>query len=226
MRGVILILSLLASLLLLNIVAYSLSEDYRFFVKKIKYQQEVVENPQIIDDSEQYILTPPGNIDENIVVQSEKVDEDIFFLDVLRNSEKVTEENDFPEMFRAEEEVLERFEKWFIIREIKGEKDFLFGLTDEYPDEYREYANAHFSLYMFPTKSYTEIKNIFEILRYDFPYSLNEINNFGSASFYINMDELYEDNYIRIVFEYENLAFWLKIKKDSYNEAKSILETF
>lgn len=111
MRGVILILSLLASLLLLNIVAYSLSEDYRFFVKKIKYQQEVVENPQIIDDSEQYILTPPGNIDENIVVQSEKVDEDIFFLDVLRNSEKVTEENDFPEMFRAEEEVLERFEK-------------------------------------------------------------------------------------------------------------------
>jgi hypothetical protein len=38
--------------LIANILAYSMSEDYRFFVKKIKYKQEVVyENTPEIDDS-------------------------------------------------------------------------------------------------------------------------------------------------------------------------------
>jgi hypothetical protein len=38
--------------LIVNIITYSVSEDYRFFVKKIKYKEDVIyENTQNIDDS-------------------------------------------------------------------------------------------------------------------------------------------------------------------------------
>lgn len=100
----------------------------------------------------------------------------------------------------------------------------LFGITTEYPDEYREYSNQHMSLYAFPTKSYREIQGIFEVLSYEVPYALNEVDNFGEGSFYINLDNAYDDNLVRLVLEYKNQAFWLKIKKDSYNIAKQILE--
>jgi len=60
---------------------------------------------------------------------------------------------------------------------------------------------------MFPSKSYKEVLKIFEVLRFELPIELNKVDNFGSASFYINMKEGHEDDSIRIVFEYENLAF-------------------
>jgi hypothetical protein len=62
-------------------------------------------------------------------------------------------------------------------------------------------------LYIFPTKSYEEVKSIFQVLTYELPYTLNQTNNFGTSSFYINLDEGYEDDNIRIVLEYKKRAF-------------------
>lgn len=75
----------------------------------------------------------------------------------------------------------------FVLREQESIEAPLFGITQEYPDVYREYVNTHMSLYIFPTKTYKELKEIFEVLRYDLPISLNEVNNFAQASTYINM---------------------------------------
>jgi hypothetical protein len=128
-------------------------------------------------------------------------------------------------MYRAEQEVLSRFQNNYVLTPVDIPWNELFSLTSEFPDAYREYINSHFSLYMFPTRSYKEVKKIFEVLRYEILIDINEVNNFWSSSFYINMQE-WDDNSIRIVFEYENLAFWLKIKKDSYNRVKEILDSF
>jgi len=51
-------------------------------------------------------------------------------------------------------------------------------LTDEYPDNYFEYYSKDLTLYLFPTKNYNDIKGIFNVLSYDLPFSINEINNF------------------------------------------------
>lgn len=46
MRNTIRFLVILLALLITNIVAYIGSEDYRFFLKKLKYQEEVVYDTQ------------------------------------------------------------------------------------------------------------------------------------------------------------------------------------
>jgi len=67
-----------------NIIAYSLSEDYRFFLKKMKYSGEIVTDSKIIDDSEKYELITEISDDGTVVVQAEEIDPDVFFLDVLK----------------------------------------------------------------------------------------------------------------------------------------------
>jgi len=81
------------------------------------------------------------------------------------------------------------------------------------------------SLYMFSTKSYSDVKKIFTLLAPDSPFSMNQVDNFWSASLYLNLEDTSDDGEVRILFEYENMAFWLKIKKDRYNIAKNILES-
>jgi hypothetical protein len=111
----------------------------------------------------------------------------------------------------------------FVLREI-SEWETLFWITDEYPDDYRQYSNAHMSLYMFSSKRYSSVKNIFEVLSFELPIELNEANNIWEASFFINMPGSFDDGLVRIVFEHQNYAFWLKIKKDNYNRTKDALK--
>jgi hypothetical protein len=54
----------------------------------------------------------------------------------------------------------------------------LFDLTDEYPDNYFEYYSKDLTLYIFPTKKYTELKDIFTVLSSELPITINEVNNF------------------------------------------------
>jgi hypothetical protein len=54
----------------------------------------------------------------------------------------------------------------------------LFELTDEYPDYYYEYYSKDLVLYLFPTKSYGEVFDIFHYLKDDLPFSLKKVNNF------------------------------------------------
>ena len=99
----------------------------------------------------------------------------------------------------------------------------LFDLTDEYPDEYFEYYGKDMTFYFFWNKNYTDLRDIFEVLSYELPFKIKEVNNFGQNSFYINLNTLFEDGYIRIVIKKSNRTFWLKIKKELYNKIKNNL---
>ncbi|MGB2110718.1 MAG: hypothetical protein ACPHY8_02055 [Patescibacteria group bacterium] len=79
----------------------------------------------------------------------------------------------------------------------------LFDITNEYPDDYYEFYSKDLTLYFFDTKTYGEVKDIFDVLSYDVSFDINEVNNFANSSFYINLDEDIQDNYIRIVMNYK-----------------------
>jgi hypothetical protein len=222
MRGLIGILVAIMFLLVCNIFVYTLSEDYRFFLKKLKYKEEIVYNEHIeVDDTQRVLIQEDDAGNTNIIIP----DEDITFLDALSGKTKAIEEDEaLQELTQDEQFFLESFEKKYVLEE-KWVHASLFNLTTEYPDDYYEFYNKHLNLYIFPTKSYEEVKSIFQVLTYELPYTLNQTNNFGTSSFYINLDEGYEDDNIRIVLEYKKRAFWLKISKDNYNRAKEILES-
>jgi hypothetical protein len=54
----------------------------------------------------------------------------------------------------------------------------IFDITDEYPDNYFEYYSKDLVLYIFPTKTYSEIHDIFSVLDDELPFILNETNSF------------------------------------------------
>jgi hypothetical protein len=100
----------------------------------------------------------------------------------------------------------------------------LFDLTQEYPDEYYEYYSKDLTLYFFVTKSYSEVLDVFQVLTYDLPFTINKTNNFLDNSFFINLKWWEKEWYIRIVTSTNGLVFWLKFKKDQYNRVKEILK--
>jgi hypothetical protein len=99
----------------------------------------------------------------------------------------------------------------------------LFDLTWEYPDSYYEYYSKNLTLYFFDTKKYNEVYDVFDILTYDSPFTVNKIDNFWNSSFYINLNDDIQDNYVRLVINYKWVVFGLKIKKYEYNTIKEHL---
>lgn len=100
----------------------------------------------------------------------------------------------------------------------------LFDMTTEYPDEYYEYYSDPVTLYVFSWKSYRQIVSIFEAFATQLPFLLNKTDSFGTNSFYINLKPESQDGNIRIVFEYKQKVFWLKIRKDEYNRIRILLK--
>jgi hypothetical protein len=78
-------------------------------------------------------------------------------------------------------------------------------------------------LYFFWNKLYSDMKDIFEVLTYELPFQVNEVNNFWNKSFYINLNSWFEDGYIRVVLEKSNRIIWFKIKKEVYEKIKNDL---
>lgn len=150
-------------------------------------------------------------------------EEGITFLDILSSEREKIQEETIPELNEDEKTFIEAFEKRFVLSKSESLSS-LFDITTEYPDEYYDFSNKHLSVYVFPTKNYDEVKKIFEVLKYELPYQINEVNNFWEKSLYINLNDAYTDGLVRIILEYKNRAFWLKIKKDNYNTVKEILE--
>lgn len=127
----------------------------------------------------------------------------------------------------SQKQILSLFSRYSLKEKNLSDKSVIFSLTDEYPYKYLEYSSSDnkTSFYIFTEKRYEDIINVFDVISYNLYYSIKKVNNFGDYSFYINMDEGYNDWLIRIVFSFKNETFWLKIKKDDYNEIKKILLT-
>jgi len=101
----------------------------------------------------------------------------------------------------------------------------LFDITSEYPDNYLEYYSKDLTLYFFPTKNYKDVYDIFSVLEYELPFKINELNNYWDNSFFINLNQDINDSFIRIVISNKWVVFWLKIKKNEYNQIKEKLNT-
>lgn len=195
----------------INVVFYYISEDYRFFLKKIKNKDEVVylEEKGMSDD-----ILPI--VEENITKTPE---ENIASISTLSNQEdtKIEKKQEII-LWKNYREIIDIFSH-YDFKQIELNTN-LFDVTDEYPDSYYEYYSSNLTLYIFPTKSYQEIYDIFHLLEGELPFLINEVNNFWSHSFYINLKEDIDDNFIRMVIENKWVVFGLKIKKDDYNDVK------
>lgn len=111
---------------------------------------------------------------------------------------------------------------WFSLTELKTHSS-LMDVTSEYPDKYFEYYDLDLTLYIFPTKWYSEVKEIFDLVQEDDVYTVNEVDNFGDESFYINLVWI-DDWYVRVIVSSNGVVFWLKILKNQYNNVKGILD--
>ena len=224
------ILFVITGVFFVNLVLYILSDDYRFFIKKMKYNDTVVHDTirevndtnidadKIFDtfSEEEKQLLQEDSASENETYEISE-DKELQFLDSFENKE----EKEVLVMSPTEKEILDVF-SWFNFKLLQKHAS-LFDITTEYPDEYFEYYNKDLVLYFFSTKNYSEVYDIFDILSDELPYDVNEVNNFWQASFYINLKEVYTDAFVRLVVQYKNKAFWLKINKDRYNEVKTLL---
>ena len=195
----------LTIIFIINIIFYYTNEDYKFFIKKIKNPEKIIyTNKKEITD--EYKIE---NITWIAIVEEKKEN---------KNIKKIEEEVYLWEKYK---DIIKIFEKYGL-KEIEI-KSNLFDITEEYPDYYFEFYSKDLTLYIFPTKSYSELKDILEIVSYELPFFLNEVNNFWNNSFYINLKENIKDSFVRIVINNKNIVFWLKIKNYVYNEVKEIL---
>jgi len=216
--------------LTINIGVYFISEDYRFFLKKIKYQDEIVYEEREIP-SEASLNNSLGYEDNiNPVVEEEwswewdiEDDQEYTFLDILSWSAVLSNQEEIlPDLTWSEEQFVENFSSFDV--ELLDYNSSLFDITTEFPDLYYEYYSEDLTVYVFPSKTYEETRKILEVLSFELPYTLNEVDNFWQSSLYVNIDNAYRDDLVRIVLKHKNKAFWLKIQKDNYNTVKEILE--
>ncbi len=198
---------------------YFLSEDYKKFIKQLKTWDKDIqqtstfpEDIAVLPQSETDDLNEDNMQDSTDISQNQPNAEETF---ISNDSKKVLGKN--------YQVILWGFAR-YNFEEIELTTN-LFDITNEYPDEYYEFYSKDLTLYFFDTKTYNEVKDIFEVLSYDVSFDINEVNNFANSSFYINLNEDIQDNYIRIVMNYKWVVVGLKIKSEEYTQVKNILES-
>ncbi len=213
---------------LLNIFFYFISSDYRNFLKEIK--SDNVWKIQVIYNTWKTIWNNKSNNQKeaNSIIIDEKninnVDKKSYIDTGDTEDKKVIYSQVVGEIkeTKIEKDILNKF------REFKLKKlelhPRLFDLTTEYPNKYIEYYSEYLTLYFFGNEPYEKLKDVFNVLTYELPFSINEVNNFWNKSFYINLNKDFNDNQIRIVFLYKNRTFWVKVSKKLYSIVKEKLE--
>ena len=233
---------------ILNILLYLVSSNYRYFLQSLKYDDfssyEVNDEFKIsIKDLEQDNIE--GNKDKDSIFaglssdfwdNQEEIDvviekDSLEKVEDIENTikDEVKQDNKVEYIGYREEIKLTNIEELILEKLTKYElkqvdlHPRLFDLTWEYPHEYFEYYNNDINLYFFWNKLYSDLRDIFEVLTYELPFSINEVNNFWTQSFYINLNDWFDDGYVRVVLEKSNRIFWFKIKKELYNQIKDEL---
>jgi len=244
------IISLILIWFVINIFFYVFSSNYRYFLQSIKYDE--VKNYQV-DDNFKISIWQLDNKKDNTWSSGTYVSDNLFswlsndFGDdkinkfeswntkiktekIKENNTKIKKEENKAEfsgtreklkLTLIEEDILSALSKYKL-----KEVDLhwrLFDLTWEYPDDYFEYYNENINLYFFWNKIYSDVRDIFKVLTYELPFSINDANNFWTKSFYINLNSWFDDDYIRVVLQKSNRIFWFKIKKELYEKMKNDL---
>ena len=184
------------AIFLLNILFYFVSADYRFFVSHLKHSN----NEEMVDSLIEEYSAPP--LDVGIIKMKDtelwlSADNEEELWEVSEEKKKISIKKQVV-LWKNYKDILNRFTSEYVLKKIEVNSS-LFELTWEYPDYYYEYYSKDVTLYLFPTRTYKEVFDIFDYLSNNLPFSLNEINNFWDHSFYINLREDVADNFVRLV---------------------------
>ena len=235
MRNLIYVFLVFVLVFFLNLLLYIYVDAYRNWIKVLKYWDVLNEQSWWVDDS--YNV----NSIEDTLWSGSKLEKDLLLDLWIWNeltAEKITWNSDAEvselkekpvvreirkklELSQTAKLVLQKFkEDDFELLE-QNDKDDLLDIAWEYPDDYLQYYRVWADVYILATRTFDEVKDIFEVLEYEMPFSLNRVNNFWDESFYINLDRA--DDKIRFIFEYKWEVYWVKVKKENYNTVKNII---
>lgn len=221
---------ILITLLFSNIIFYFINEEYRFFVQKLRHGDSLVETQNIVIDDSIPLPSKSQSEPETNHWSIWETDDETTTTSALEFLESTIQSNTRSRLSSDNIELIPSSTTLTIISliddyDIKpiNSEEYLFSVTPEYPDPFLQWHSSEVNFYAFSTKTYREVFDIFDVLSFELPITLNEVNNFGDASFFINMDNWWEDGYVRVVFEYENEVFWLKIRNLYYNTIRDTL---
>lgn len=197
MRRIIHVLLFVVLLFLLNLMFYFISDDYKEFIKQAKTGEKTTDQYSTFPDDIQV-----SELLETNVTQPENINDstDDFSFQPIAEETYVAEESK-KVLGKNYQVILDGFSQ-FNFESIELTTN-LFDITNEYPDDYYEFYSKDLTLYFFDTKTYSEVKDIFQVLSYDVSFTINEVNNFVDASFFINLNEDIQDNFVRIVANYK-----------------------
>lgn len=220
MRKSIVILIVFIIFFIVNLVFFNFSDNYKFFIKKLKFSDQTV----YIDDkklSDEIIEVKKSTWAINkVLVNTWKTFSNTD--DVKKLNSSNTGEVLLWEQYNQILDKFKTYELWKL--EILSDEK-LFDLTDEYPDKYYEYYSKDLTLYLFTTKSYNGVLDIFKLVSSmnGSIFTVNEANNIWDKSFFLNLKWEEKNPQVRIVFSINGLVFWLKFDKKEYNKVKDIL---
>lgn len=245
MKKIVYTILLISLVFLCNIGLYFYSDAYSLFLKQMKYWEDIPQDyTSLITDD--YLLKnfPWWNWESpSCSCESDKKSENItpetlddISLDSQESiltqtwvSEKWEAEKQIKEAKRQQamgkiSQILPKFSKYNLEEKPYDEYYKMFDISDEYPNTYITYANTDLEIYFFPESSFEDFYNIFTLLSNDImvkDFQLNRMDNFWKKSFFINLSQ--QDDQVRLVVDNGNILFWLKMKKNYYNDIKNIL---
>lgn len=233
MKKIIYVVFFLSIVLILNILAYFISDDYRFFLKKLKYNWNIP-NSQIISDNynndfkvwECNCELPKNNTSQNTSnTWTKSIEKNnslswVFVWSTWPNSQ--TQSWIIQWLFPKEfDEFKQKFPNAKLLEKPYDDYYKVFDITDEYLWNYYTLTSTDIEIYYFTWNTFESVFDFFQAVSYDLPITVNRVDNFATKSFYINKKE--KDDFIRLIIEYDRKIFWLKIKNAYYNEVKNIL---
>lgn len=221
MRKVIGFITFLIIIFIVNIIFYILSDDYKTFLKDLKNKNTEIDLQEKSFNDELGIDTLESDKTWNIeLIETSKKNKELFVLKEWTWSIELKNEIS---LWKNYIDIINLFSQYNINKlEINSN---LFDITDEYPDNYFEYYSKDLTLYLFPTKTYTETYDIFSVLSKELPFTLKKTDSFWDNSFFINLNTDIEDRFIRMIISNKWIIFWLKIKKTEYNLVKEKLNS-
>lgn len=251
MKNSILIILFLIFIFILNIIFYYSFDSYSNFIKWLKdsdyklenqLKKEKAENKDILTEleeikkdiknteiknkilSEQMTAEKQKEIRKKIAEYKEKEENKSETKSKSKTDTEKEENKSEIILWKNYTDIIKKFSSYDL--KLLDINTNLFDLTNEYPDEYFEYYSRDLTLYFFTTKKYNDVLDIFEILEWELPFTINKANNIWEKSFYINLNEDLDDWIVRTVISYNWIVFGLKLKKSEYNKIKEILKKF
>ncbi|MCT4617708.1 MAG: hypothetical protein N4A38_05870 [Candidatus Gracilibacteria bacterium] len=197
------------------------SEDFRVIIKGIKHG----DNSNKIEVTDE-IKIPENNVSVELP-KIEKAEPAVIenISETPNNSENNSEDNAVIEtkiISDSEQSFLDKFNEYSLTHNDIALP--LFGVLRDFSSPYETYSNdsGDLTIYFFGKYDYNALKTYFSDRKEVINMSVNEVNNFGDNSFYLNSDGN-NTGKTRIILKLGEHAYAVEVNKKNYNNIKTIL---